>query len=229
MPNSDLTADEHPILMHGRSIRAILDDRKTQTRRPVKPQPARVWTCCDDHGDARLRQLPESGRFRYTSDTMEPWNQDRIRCPYGEPGHQLWVREAHYYDRHLDGPHAVILVTYDADGASRSCLIPADYDGSTRVDPQRKRPSIHMPRWACRLVLEVQEVRVERVQAISPEDAVAEGVPADGQLMDRFDRQAVITEFSGLWNDTWDHRQDEYGWEQDPWCWVIEFEVLDDG
>jgi len=133
---------ERPIIFSGEMVRAILDGRKTQTRRPIKKLPECVIL--------DMKREPEQ-----QDPYMAKWLLKTLKCPYGQPGLKLWVREAFY-------PHDGF-ITYKAD------LLPY------RELSVAWKPSIHMPRCASRITLEIDEIRVERVQDISEEDAKAEG------------------------------------------------------
>jgi hypothetical protein len=152
---------EHPIIFSAPMIPLILAGAKTQTRRIVEPQPA-PWALYPQQGDA--------GEFWWTEhdwddDMMRHWpSYERgLRCPYGKAGDTLWVREtwARRADFHLSGRYA-----YRA----------APWPDNVKHDLVSWKPSIHMPRAASRIQLRVTAVRVERLQAIEPEDAVAEGM-----------------------------------------------------
>lgn len=193
---------ERPILFTGPMVRAMLDGRKTQTRRVIKPQPGP-----DGISDDVLPQ--EYGRA---------WRdaEGRVyRCPYGQPGDLLWVRETW---RVHDAAEAEI--GYRADGRVIRRL---DMEDNTiwRASKGRTkwRPSIHMPKWACRLWLRVKDVRVERLMDITVEDAKAEGVEPAGQEGDS-------RRWRGGFRDLWDsiNLKRGFGWELDPWVWVVEFE-----
>lgn len=198
-----MTSKERPILFSGPMVRAILEGKKTQTRRAVKPQPTVV------------------------NKTHLGWRREhglRLNCPYGESGDRLWVRETWAlppsYDPALHG-----------DLRTKPRCGPVCYReqySTGRPWPGSKwRPSIHMPRWACRLVLEVTSVRVERLQDISEEDAKAEGATFNEKLASkktnpksRFQRTRHIRSFERLWDGLNDKRG--YGWDENPWVWVIE-------
>ncbi len=124
-------------------------------------------------------------------------------CPYGDVGDRLWVRETWCYygagDAHL-GYKATDEICPDA------------------ID--KWKPSIYMPRAASRIMLEVTEVRVQRLQDISEEDAIAEGIPKD----DWFGLLTVKRDFQELWNAINEKRG--YGWDSNPWVWAVSFEVL---
>jgi len=141
---------ERPILFSGPMIRAILRDRKTQTRRAVNPQP---WL----EPDGALG-------WRSKGDYIE-WNNGRgDLSPYGVPGDRLWVRETWHHE--------------DASCFDPKCGQPTHiFYRVTEPYPEsiRWRPSIFMPRWASRITLEITDVRVQRVQEISYEDQLAEG------------------------------------------------------
>lgn len=164
---------EHPILFKTPLVLALLDRRKTETRRVVPP------------GTAALRDREEI----------------RLRCPYGGPGHRLWVRET------VDSTGPV--PRFKADGR----VVPRYLEH--RPLPKKVVPSIHMPRWACRLVLKVTEVRVERLQEIGPE-----GVRAEGCVWSVEDDPARA--FAALWDSVNGHRVGR-AWAQNPLVWVVRF------
>lgn len=198
---------ERPLLMSGPMVRAILDGRKSVTRRVVKPQPP------EDYGTIEVGRFHPTGWTRdgeeypcaetfgaYTLDGECSW-----RCPYGEPGDRLWVRETW--------------------AGEESCVYRADSPNDDRSNIVRWRPSIHMPRWASRISLEVIEVRVERLQEITEEEAAAEGADPslfrEPGLSDGFEHRLS---FAHLWDSLNDYRG--YGWDANPWVWVIRFRAL---
>ena len=182
---------EHPILFSGPMVRAILDGRKTQTRRVIK------WKC--NRGPDGYDTVGESKIIRV------PWTERTLakilvpECPYGVPGDRLWVRETWGKDlyAHLSG-HVPIL--YKVGPPS----IDPDY-------PVKWNPSIHMPRWASRLTLEVVEVRAQRLQDITEQDAIAEGV-------------SCVAEFRELWDSINAKRAP---WDSNPWVWAVTFRRVD--
>jgi hypothetical protein len=184
---------ERPILFSAEMVRAILEGRKTQTRRAIKPVPTfNGGGACHD-ADA-LQQ-----------DYVEPyWVFPKI-CKYGAPGDLLWVRET-WFDPQMDGGR----VLYAAD--------------QPEVHPiHRRRPSIHMPRWASRITLRITDVRVERLQDISEDDAIAEGVKPCTSTGWNGENLVVMTAreaFADLWNDI----NGPGAWDANPWVWVIAFE-----
>lgn len=187
---------EFPILFSGEMVRAILEDRKTQTRWVVKVPPP------DDYGDSGI-------------DVQ--WAVGNIKCPYGQPGDRLWVRESLRGDG-MPGNRRKGIMRYAADGEM------VMVDGVDVVWQFKKLvvPSIHMPRWASRITLEIVNVRIERLQEISEDDAKAEGVEPNP-------RDALanhITAFFQLWDSINIHRG--FGCDTNPWVWVIEFKRVRD-
>jgi len=194
---------ERPILFKAEMVRAILDGRKTQTRRAVKPQPA-----------SGVRQSP------FSSSGLEDGHGRELSCPYGKPGDQLWVREAtiKVEDHGYEGP------VYVESDEGRACLeggLAPGIDDCVEVEPYelRIRPSIHMPRASSRITLEITGVRVERLQDISEGDSIAEGCTNSLHLPGgRFANE----NFAHLW---WVINGDG-AWETNPWVWVIEFKRI---
>ncbi|MFU2766347.1 hypothetical protein ACM7NV_11845 [Pseudomonas aeruginosa] len=200
---------ERPILFTGPMVRAILEGRKTVTRRVVKPQPDFLGSMVDPNTPFK---------------TLDAGLHARITCPHGQPGDRLWVREAWAADAQVDAIAPSDLsqgepIWYPADLSVRQT-------GCSMISKGRVRPSIHMPRWACRILLEITAVRVERLQDISEEQALAEGVR--GEPCDHA-RQACAD--IGCWGDTakgafgflWESLNGEGSWAANPWVWVVEF------
>lgn len=182
---------ERPILFNAEMVRAILDGRKTQTRRVVKPQP--LW-------------IGDPGVPFKTSDA-DP--AGIIKCPYGKPGDELWVRETHYRWTGCGLPPSSF--------NKRRCYVDhPELDSMDRGCCLVKVPSIHMPRWASRIQLRIKYIRIERVQDITDEGAKAEGVWSNAISMQRADMPM------DAFGDRW---QSIYGtWDKNPWVWVIDFE-----
>ncbi|HSZ58658.1 MAG TPA: hypothetical protein VK797_23520 [Tepidisphaeraceae bacterium] len=172
-------------------VRAILDGKKTQTRRLVKPQPppkdATVaatgstygWMSCKDSGDSGL--FRPVGPVWKVRELMGSDSDPRLRCPYGKIGDRLWVRETFYLD-HLDAIDAIPKqkpddaddwIYYRADG---TCCDQIPECSCAEVGKPKWRSPIHMPRWASRITLRITKIRVQRVTDISEQDARAEGV-----------------------------------------------------
>ena len=202
---------ERPILFKGEMVRAILEGRKTQTRRIMKPQPSLI---------SKLLRIQGA-------------------CPCGEPGDQLWVREtfgiSHRGDPTPAGKPYDPTILFRATDSE-----PEGYEAEVQAEKFRWRPSIHMPRWASRIQLEITDVRVERVQDISEEDSIAEGIEKMSET-GRWYRGYEIHPIKGtpkvygtardafrtLWNSINEKRG--YSWEANPWVWVVEFRRMSDG
>ncbi|MFG8133140.1 hypothetical protein ACEOP2_22250 [Pseudomonas aeruginosa] len=227
MPENRSAPRERPILFSGPMVRAILEGRKTVTRRVMKPQPDFLGSMVDPNTPFK---------------TLDAGLHARITCPYGEPGDRLWVRET-WTDVNMCGAPAL---AYRADEDIRDLMEEPgflddrgafNYDDPrvkpypfacwyAELDQARWRPSIHMPRWASRILLEITAVRVERLQDISEEQALAEGVR--GEPCDHA-RQACAD--IGCWGDTakgafgflWESLNGEGSWVANPWVWVVEF------
>ena len=204
--------DELPIIFNGWSIRRIFAGEKTQTRRIVKRHD-------------QMLELP-GGYW--------PWGETpdgegyMVDCPYGATGDVLWVREAFRLPApHDDQPPSfycdlpVRPRKYVADG---TYMTNEEVVGTKPIEWGRKRPSIHMPRELCRLRLRVEDVRVERVQHLSQEDAFAEGIATKhGNYTNGYD-EFMSTE--DAFRDLWDLIHGEGAWVRNDWVWVIEFSVL---
>jgi hypothetical protein len=200
---------ERPILFSAPMVRAILDGSKTQTRRIVKPQfasdavPAEM---CAETAEG-WQTIGHSGMWWCDAAGCA---DDAIRCPYGIPGDRLWVREtfAEFIDYDLIDGRSVEL--------GRDFVYRADGEDQKRHTAWR--PSIHMPRAASRIDLEITGVRVERLQDISEADAVAEGVEpfinSDGDMI-----ETATTMYERLWEQI----NGAGSWEANPWVWVVEF------
>jgi hypothetical protein len=201
---------ERGILMTGRNVCRILDDRKTKTRRVISNAP------------------PKADRLRYKDGFLESWLMEEwwpvvhavgcetpVRCPYGQVGDRLYVRETwrpiHHRQRKAD-----TYVRYKADDGLKSVMHTLGMDV-----PTHWRPSIHMPRWASRIDLEIEKIRVERLQEITEEDAIAEGACLDGHICHVGEEKPHRAVFAHTWNDINEKRG--FGWEANPWVWVIDF------
>jgi len=230
---------ERPILFSGEMVRAILEGRKTQTRRVLNPQPDDdcVWEGIEGVG--------------YVPTIYMPMREDDLpaRFPYGKVGGHLWVRETFLPDPPQDGTWDFYSYT---DGVLHNfsaiperyrtpelVLYKASWDGHDL----KWLPSIHMPRWASRISLEITGVRVERVQAITANDALAEGIsktdhwkpkevegrPFDEKWWDDYEfwnRYPQIA-YRNLWDKINGQRDSGwFGWDKNPWVWVIEFKRL---
>ena len=199
---------EHPILFASEMVRAILDRLKTQTRRVMVPQPR--------EGKYTQRITEHAGGVWQAESTDQEW-----RCPYGVPGDRLWVRETWCPCR--------VYPIYRADCCEDTPS--ANTDDWNEPDGDKWRPSIHMPRWASRILLEVTDVRVQRVQEISEADAIAEGAPlADNPDFDRDDpmndpRECHVAGYMKLWDSI--NAKRGYPWASNPWVWAITYKLLE--
>ena len=199
-----------PIIFSGPMARAILEGRKTQTRRVLKPQPKVL------KNGSWYRPFPVAApnQWHYAlGDHIHGY----LTSPYSR-GNILWVRES--FSTHQDPYH---LPPYDYDATIGACWYWAD--GNPKYgDWVRPKPSIHMPRWASRITLEVTEVRVQRLQEISCADAIAEGIrpAANSQTID-CDTPDPRHEFRDLWNSI--NAKRGFGWDANPWIVSVTFNV----
>lgn len=198
--------------MSGPMVRAILEGKKSQTRRVIRPQPVQLDT------EQWFPGPPGSNK-----NAKHYANEKHLRkglpldfSPYGAPGDRLWARET--WGLVNDGGWAVepSTLNYRADGRQRP-IQPEAFRDSTVRPRSGWRPSIHMPRWASRITLEVTDVRVERLQEISAEDVHAEGVgPGPTSHID------IAREwFAQSWEKL--NAKRGYSWESNPWVWVVTF------
>lgn len=204
---------EHPILFSSEMVRAILDGRKTQTRRVIVPQLEHVSVkgTSEPHCKMWLWAGKKSDKS-YT--TLYFLTQ---RCPYGQRGDRLWVRET--LTRCKDSEASKPLALYEVGRQQVYCAgNPAPW--MWRGD---HCPSIFMPRWASRIMLEIVGVRVQRLADISEDEAKAEGVNPSESEFGGFAEPHVIC-FMNLWNNI--NAKRGYGWDKNPWVWVIDFKRI---
>lgn len=211
---------EKPILFSGEMVKAILDGTKTQTRRVVKgkfiPGPYDVVQLVGDEEVGLWAPRSKSGKM-FIDHTWRPF-----RCPYGVPGDRLWVRERWW--------------TKYEPNQNRSWAGVGEYCKDTCVNIHGKikdrdgyHPSIHMFRWLSRITLEITDIRVERVQDITEEDARAEGITDGGCLICGEHEPCGCSNpqpdardaFAWLWDSI--NKKRGYGWSTNPWVWVVEF------
>lgn len=195
---------ERPILFSAPMVRAILEGRKSVTRRALKVQP---------HIDASGNFCV--GQYNYGQDldgTPMTRNFVRSHCPYGQPGERLWVRETFNSSADCRPPVAEPFI-YAADLNS---------DGRTKWAAKWK-PSIHMPRVASRILLEITAVRVERLQAISRADIRAEGLECPPELASDDVSPNYRDWYPKAWRELWESINGTDSWNANPWVWVVEF------
>ena len=233
--------EERPIIFNAEMVKAIMEGRKTQTRRVVKPQPPpHHWEDHPYHYISLKLLDTDSGysmRFQHILCGIDSDCPFWVTCPYGKPGDRLWVRETWTMAGGPDG-------TYDAapnDG--RPCWpddLPVQHRAFYRatepgvdVEEFGWTPSIHMPRWASRISLEITDIRVERVQDISDHgpqnDCTAEGVFHAGlyvpTMVERKGEGFSSCEkmmFRNLW-DSINGQKPGRAWADNPWVWVVSF------
>nr|UCQ29774.1 hypothetical protein DCF74_09710 [Edwardsiella piscicida] len=210
---------ERPIIFNDEMVRAIISGAKSMTRRPMKVQP--------ESPNFGLRFITESKRksdegkyFWSISDACGlKMRSNPFPCPFGAVGDRLWVREA--WARYNIGG--------DSHDMAYRATVPNDWP-----EGGRWRPSIHMPRWASRITLEITDVRVERLQNITEDDARAEGVPPAGELLPKYpdtyltprgDFASARVAFQRLWESIYG----DDAWDCNPWVWVIAFRRIDTG
>jgi len=229
---------EKPILFSAPMVRAILDGRKTQTRRVMKPQPDAVHDGEPYWFIGGYRAWIYRGNY---SDVLRKGG-NVLPCPYGKLGDRLYVRETwRYRDWTEDGEPEI---EYRADSGSRlvcgheippewgdrlsdiwaGLSDPSNYAIDQRAADRRWRPAIHMPRWASRITLEITGIRVERLQDISEADAIAEGVQVDS--VGHAIREGDDVAWGGAraaYAELWESINGTGSWAADPCVWVVEF------
>lgn len=210
---------ERPILFSAPMVRALLDGSKTQTRRIAPISKLDI----QHKGEGMLTwgvhfSKPINGGVlsSYSGGLFTEQDARRIIaslfCPYGKPGDRLWVREQFSYENGCSKDSTECPCWYWADGNP-------DYGDWTRP-----KPSIHMPRWASRITLEILSVRIERLHDISEADAQAEGVSKDcpiGHLP-----AYLAGSYSYSYAQLWDKINGDGSWAANPWVWVVQFRVV---
>ena len=206
-------------------VRAILAGSKTQARRVVKPVGNDEGFVLLDYGDGFWPYRSDDGDS--TSHTVKRGGKTYLyetphSCPYGQPGDRLWVRESGW-----ERPwRTAKMMREGADTWPRYAYAADGWDDQDRADFKawgfKSLPSIHMPRWASRILLEIVSVRVERLQDISEGDAVAEGCETVCMTPTGEDNGSAIYGPDG-YAALWDRINGAGAWEANPWVWVIEF------
>jgi hypothetical protein len=202
-----------PVIFSSPMIRALLDGRKTQTRRVIKPQPPDDYgpVACEVYHPAKAdRQgelVPGDAVFGF-ADEDQGWP-----CPYGRPGDQLWCRETWASDERGRVAYRASEETWPTHAKVK--------DGSGWVS-WAWRPSIHMPQWASRITLEITGVRVERAHQITEADVLAEGV--DPAAVDKFRKWFHPDDVHALaFGELWEGIHGPGSWARNPWVWCLSF------
>lgn len=229
---------ENPLFLNPPMVRAVLDGRKSQTRRVMKPQPE----VRPGSGGKHWWPAMACQAMLTIEDFALPGHEGMAAgaCPHGGRQDRMWVREAMEIDERSGAK--VALSRYSADGAPvilSGCEDKA-FNGTIAhwSYTRRTRPSIHMPRWACRLVLEIVDVRIERLHDITEVDAVAEGV---GLVTDRMPSVAAYGMYYfqmpdgkmhysdsavDLFKRFWMMMDGAESWDANPWVWALEFKRI---
>lgn len=218
---TEVLIKERPILFSGAMVRALLAGTKTQTRREVKNQP--VGDSIEImHG---ATSFPAYGLSDWVSDRYQGYgfqdDDEMWRCPYGQPGERLWVRETL-----KETPCGSYLYAADGEHVPEKA-----YEHPILRKEKKAIVAIHMPRAASRLLLEITAVRVERLQAINEGDAIAEGIESrdgegfywrDYELKNGWHANHPVMSYETLWRTI----NGPESWDANPWVWVVEFKVI---
>jgi hypothetical protein len=216
-------------------IRAILAGAKSQTRRVVKPGSGQDWIkpetlsavrrFAPSVGEWWTMAVGEESRIEIGGHEIDGGHIGSIKCPYGHPGDVLWVRETWDYSYHVT-QKPISAIDSPADFEYK-----AELTNGPRLNDKWKSP-IHMPRVACRLFLRITDVRVERLQDITPEDSIAEGIGLEtiqnqtlytDYLNDGFARPDPRMSYASLWEKI----NGPGSWEANPFVWVLSFERVE--
>lgn len=222
---------EIPLLMSAPMVLGALReiDPKTQTRRTralehFSENDPDNWRCVRQDGDMFF--------FVYKNSPVER----AVKCPYGQRGDRLWIKETWRVPSELDAlsPRAIGEKSIDAGYREPWAPIQYEADGRRRdwsrkwTEPGKTRVSIHMPRWASRILLEVTGVRVERLQDITEADAIAEGIERDCGMWRHYGTSGMafihpVDSYRSLWESI----NGAGSWDANPWVWVIEFRRIE--
>ncbi|MEH8438727.1 hypothetical protein RAG84_13320 [Klebsiella pneumoniae] len=226
---------ERGMIFNAEMVRAILAGRKTQTRRIMKVQPSEAFTPMNMalETDYKARWytpgvVDKDGYLQPASKEVFGVSNENegYSCPFGAVGDRIWVRET-FTGHYLDDDQ-IQDIKDGRDKASSLCEYRADYpDGYQAADGWT--PSIHMPRWASRILLEITDVRVERLNAISQEDAQAEGMELTGWRPTYSDPDSggeVMTPYDNF-AELWSSIYGEGSWKANGWVWVISFKRVE--
>jgi hypothetical protein len=227
--------NEKPILFKGEMVRAILAGNKTQTRRVIKPQPkieigGHHFVIGPVNGDTYDPELVTcTYKHLWTTEGIKAFASYMVELfsPYGQVGDRLWVRESFAKVpstayRLSEGVHQKVNPT--------DTYWSAVYAENWTLSPIRMSPSIHMPRWASRINLEITNIRIEKVQQISEQDVWKEGIVRP-DWWDNMDPWHDSEDEAGeMFAELWDSINGKtYPWKSNPWVWVVEFtQVVND-
>lgn len=207
------TIKERGMIFNGEMVRALIEGRKTQTRRIMKPQPEECprgghwWPSNVFKTMLHVEDEMQNGKGGWGGLVGDA-------CPFGDIGDRIWVRETWAEA----GAGAPDLKLYRANYPEH---VPSHFENVPKVEDIRWTPSIHMPRWASRILLQITDVRVERLNDISECDAAAEGAPTELCLIG--DKHYLG--FRSLWKSIYG----EESWQANQWVWVIEFKRVEGG
>ncbi len=214
---------ERGMIFNGEMVRATLDGRKTQTRRPIKWKQTR-FTEIGEREDGS--KWPWSEDAEHACDFWHP-------CPFGAVGDRIWVREAfRVHSRATDVATLVYKASERNSWTEQTHRVPVAVCNKPAT-PEKWTPSLHMPRWASRILLEITDVRVERLNGISEEDARAEGI-IDGGCLNCGEPEPcgcanpepdATDAFAYLWQSIYGQES----WNANPWVWVISFKRVEGG
>ncbi len=222
---------ERPILFSAPMICALLNGSKTQTRRIIKRQPGPYWApVVGSYNPIVIRnggyETPGPEIFGASDET------EGRKCPYGKPGDRLWVRET-FQGPLFDGDQ---IENYKNDPSAFEkpsyCVYAADGGGAPEfMTPDdefvcRWRPSIHMPRWASRILLEIVSVRAERLNDCSEADARAEGVTIADKHMNGYCTGEYLPPAVRAYRDLWESINGTGSWDANTWVWCVEFRSI---
>ncbi|WP_395223915.1 hypothetical protein [Klebsiella pneumoniae] len=245
---------ERGMIFNGEMVRAILDGRKTQTRRIMKVQPSEDFTPMNMalETDYKARWytpgvVDKDGYLQPVSKEVFGVSNENegYSCPFGAVGDRIWVREAfRVHSRATDVATLVYKASERNSWTEQTHRVPVAVCNKPAT-PEKWTPSLHMPRWASRILLEITDVRVEQLNAISPEDAESEGLertnftgfgdepglpsyPEPDVYFDPLKKQwkeYPPEAFAGLWESIYG----EGSWQANPWVWVISFKRVEGG
>ncbi|EDA1104553.1 hypothetical protein F9W36_20160 [Salmonella enterica subsp. diarizonae] len=206
---------ERGMIFNAEMVRAILDGRKTQTRRVLGTYQDAVKFCPE--WDVNGKQIfIVLGEKDHTG--MNPVIT-AIPCPFGQPGDRIWVRETfRVHSRATDVATLVYRASVRNSWTEQTHRVPVAVCNKPAT-PEKWTPSIHMPRWSSRITLEITDVRVERLNSITESDAEAEGVTDTGF------GDLLVDGFRYLWKSIYG----DDSWQANPWVWVIEFKRVEGG